>query len=172
MGDSHDAQFLIDALVRSMDWGDEARIREFGEQLVGQWVGAQDAGEGGVFRPFDELEDPNLLIELLDLSSERAQALEEGARMTREEAASLADAVAERYFQADGTSDYWDVAKIESANGHEAYVAQTIWTETCGGRRSARCRGLPVSRQAKQALKRLGYIDGEDFRRRYPLRNP
>ena len=172
IGDSHDAQFLIDALIRSMEWRNDAKIQEFGERLVAQWVGAQGAGEDGVFRLFGELEDSNFVVQVLHLSPQRAEELEAGGHLTKKEATLLADVVAERYFQADGTSDYWDVAKIESANGHEAYVAQTILDGDLWGRRSARCRGLPVSRQAKQALKRLGYIDGEDFRRRYPLRNP
>ena len=170
--DSHDAQFLIDALIRSMEWRNDAKIQEFGEQLVAQWVGPQGAGEDGVFRLFGELEDSNFVVQVLHLSPERAEELEAGGHLTKKEAALLADVVAERHFQADGTSDYWDVARIESANGHEAYVAHTIQDGELWGAPECTFVGVfPSLGLAKQALKRLGYIDGEDFRRRYVLRN-
>ena len=63
MGGSHHAQFLIDALIRSMEWRNDAKIQEFGERLVAQWVGAQGTGEDGVFRPFGELEDSNFVVQ-------------------------------------------------------------------------------------------------------------
>jgi len=156
-----------------MEWRNDAKIHEFGDQLVAQWAGAQGAGEDGVFRPFGELEDSNFVVQVLHLSPERAAELEAGGHLTQKEAILLANVVAERYFQADGTSDYWDVARIESANGHEAYVAQTIQDGDLWGPPESTFVGVfPSSGEAKQALKRLGYIDGEDFRRRYPLRNP
>jgi hypothetical protein len=170
--DLQDSQSLIDALIRSMEWRNDARIQEFGAQLVAQWGAFQGAGEDGVLRLFDELEATHFVVELLGLSDERWDELEEGDDLTEEEAALLADVVEERCFQSDGSdSHWWEVARIESSDGFEAYVAQTLedgglWTRpTC-----CFVDVLPSLHAAKQALKRLGYIDGEDFRCRYPSR--
>jgi len=161
-----DAQSLIEALIRSMEWGNKAKTRQFGEQLVAQWSGAQGSGEDGVLRPFDELEASDFLVEVLDLSPERAEEIEEGEDLTDAEFAQLADTVEAEYFEADGSSEYWDVAQIEGADGDEAYVANTI----DDGGECTFVGVFPSLEEAKQGLQRLGYLDGDDFRRRYPSR--
>lgn len=126
--------------------------------------------EDGILRRFDELEDLHFVVELLDLSPERAEELEEGDDLTEEEAASLADAVAEQCFQDDGHNPlFGDVARIDRSDGFEAYVAQTLEdTGVFQAPENGFVAVCPSLEKAKQALKQLGYIDGEDFRRRYP----
>jgi hypothetical protein len=61
------------------------------------------------------------------------------------------------------------VARIESSDGSEAYVAQTLEdTGLFQAPENGFVAVCPSLEKAKQALKQLGYIDGEDFRRRYP----
>ena len=55
-----DGQSLVDALIRSMEWGHDARVREFGERLCVGWPGARGEGEDGILRYFAEFEDDGL----------------------------------------------------------------------------------------------------------------
>ena len=45
-----DDQSLVDALIRSMAWGHDARVREFGERLCVGWPGARGEGDDGILR--------------------------------------------------------------------------------------------------------------------------
>ena len=166
MSISRDPQFLIDSLIRSMHFGNEERIQEFGEQLAAAWGGAQGASEDGVLRRFHELENIDFVVELLDASPDRAAELKNGKDLTEQEFARLADNVEERCFDGHGEHDPWNVARIESADGKCAYVAHILNDDGC------HFVGVFSSlEKAKAGLKPFGYIDGADFRRRYPFRN-
>jgi hypothetical protein len=124
--DLQDSQSLIDALIRSMEWGNDARTEEFGAQLVSQFGGAVVEGQEGILRPFDELNDLELVVSLLDPPAERVRELEDGANLTQQEMVLLANVVAEECFQADGENDAWAIFRIESSAGPDAFVAKTI----------------------------------------------
>jgi hypothetical protein len=164
---SRDPQFLIDGLIRSMHFGNEQRIQEFGEQLASAWSGAQGVGEDGVLRRFHELEDVDFVVEQLDASPARAAELKNGKDLTEQEFARLADKVDERCFDDDGDHDLWNVARIESADGKCAYVGHILNDDGCHF-----VGVFPSLEEAKEALKPYGYVDGADFRRRYPFRTP
>ena len=165
--DFQDSQSLIDALVRSMEWGNDARIQEFGAQLVSQ-VGANVVeGQEGILRPFDELDDLDLVVRLLDPSPERVDELEDGADLTQQKMTLLTHAVAEQCFQADGENDAWAIVRIENSAGIEAFVAKTISGCSWEGIEHTFVGVLSSVEKARAALEENGYLDAEDFRRRY-----
>ena len=160
-----DPQWLIDALIRSMEWGNEARGREFGAQLISQ---CGDLVEDGILRPFDELHDLELMLRLLDPSPGRVLELEEGATLTHQEAMLLAEGVAAECFQSDGANDAWAIVKIQSSAGIDAFLAETISGCSWEGIEREFVGAFPSIGKAREALQKLGYLDGDDFRLRYP----
>ena len=143
-----DDQSLVDALIRSMAWGHDARVREFGERLCVVWPGARGEGEDGSCGYFAEFEDVDDLIAWLpdDLPPARVAALEDESALTDQEIALVTDAVAERGFDADGENDAWDIAQIQSSTGIEAYVAANHLRVLVGGHRAHVHRRVPVAR--------------------------
>ena len=83
-----DRQSLIDALIRSMKWGHDERIRAFGERLGVLWPGARGAGEDGILRYFAEFDFENVecVIAWLpdDLLPARVAELESGSALTEQ----------------------------------------------------------------------------------------
>jgi len=171
--DPGDRQSLLDALIRSMQWGNDERVLEFGERLGALWPGARGAGEDGILRYFADFEDVDRVIQWLpeDLPSARIEELENGSVLNKREVVLLADAVAERGFEADGENDAWDIAKIHSSTGVEAFVAQIISGCSWEGIESTFIGAFPTLAAAKQALAQVGYLDEDDFRRRFPSRH-
>ena len=108
------------------------------------------------------------MLQILDdLSPERTQALEDGQELNAHEVTVLADAVAVECFQADGENDAWAVSQIQSTDGSTAFVASTIAGCSWEGIERTFIGVFPSLEGARERLKRLGYLDGEDFRRRY-----
>lgn len=164
--EDRDDQSVVDDLIRSISEGDAKLAQQLGPEVAAREIGELVDGAMGILRPFEELEDVDLVARLLPLSAGRLEELESIDDLTEQELALFEEAVGEDCFEADGTNEAWVVLSIESSTGEEAFLAVTVAGGSIEGVERKFVGAFSTLPEAKSALKRCGFLDAEDFRQR------
>jgi hypothetical protein len=167
--DDWDDQSLVDEVIRSLTDPHFQVPEALGQELAQRASGDYD--EVGILRPFHEVEDDiDLLSRLLGLSAHRVEELEAGADLTALEMERFIKEVGEECFQADGTNSGWGVFGIVSSSLRQGFVAVTTSGGSTDGVERDFVGVYDSPAEAKAALQRRGYLDADDFRRRFLAR--